>query len=58
MTLAELNAALGLVDEPRAVTKVRPEVFGTQPTCDNALSCSFTINCGSASGASCACTGC
>lgn len=58
MTLAELNVALGLVDEPKSVSKLNPEFNGTQPTCDNSLSCSYTINCGSASGVSCVCTGC
>jgi hypothetical protein len=58
MTLAELNSALGLVDDPKAVSKVRTEFFGTQPTCDNMLSCAYTINCGSDTGTSCVCKGC
>jgi hypothetical protein len=64
MSLADLNAALGLIEGPRdLVSRNSTEFFqtgngGTQPGCDNLLSCSYTINCGSASGTSCACQGC
>jgi hypothetical protein len=61
MSLSDLNAALGLVEDPRDLVNRNATSFfveGTQPGCDNLLSCSYTINCGSATGRSCACQGC
>jgi hypothetical protein len=59
MTVEDLNAALGIVEPPTELLKGLPVgIFETQPTCDNSFSCSFTINCGSDTGATCVCHGC
>jgi hypothetical protein len=45
MTASELNAALGVVTQPEAVTVVSQPMNGTQPNCDNLLTCNLTFDC-------------
>ena len=60
VTLSELNQALGVVEQPKRMAGLNPDVAGwtTQTTCDDWLSCAYTVNCGSDTGYSCACKGC